>query len=225
MEAILTPVRRGRWVGAWCLLLAAALAVGCGDQDESARTARIREIQDAARHGGGDAVSRLEQAVADDDAAVAVEAALALGRMREDAARAALRRVAGNEKRQDVRAAATRALGSRLTGAADAESAAVLRRVASADPAPAVRAEAAASLGRIGSRDDVPFLADLAAADESVPVQSRAVGAIEALTGYRFPYDSCASDRQRRETLERLKEEARRIAEFQDRFEQREAGG
>ncbi|MGB3086888.1 MAG: hypothetical protein WBC53_04045, partial [Phycisphaerae bacterium] len=92
------------------------------------------------------------------------------------------------------------------------------------DPEGAVRAEAAAAVGKVGTLDDVPFLTDLAAADPSVAVQSRAVGAIETLTGYRFPYDSRASEEQRREALERLKEDARRIAEFQKRFEQREAG-
>ena len=50
------------------------------------------------------------------------------------------------------------------------------------------------------------------------------VGAVETLTGYRFPYDSRASGSERQEALERLKENACRIAEFQKRFEQREAG-
>ncbi|HUU31560.1 MAG TPA: HEAT repeat domain-containing protein [Phycisphaerae bacterium] len=207
----------------WCAG-ASFLAACCSGQDESVRMARIREVRDAARSGGDGAVSRIERVVADDDGALAAEAVLALGRMREDAARAALRRVVGNEKREGVRAAAVRALGSRPTGVSDAESVAVLRRVASADSAPAVRAEAAAGLGRVGSRDDVPFLTDLAAADKSVAVQSRAVGAVEALTGYRFPYDSRASGSERQEALERLKENACRIAEFQKRFEQREAG-
>ena len=203
-------------------LVAAGLPVGCSDQGESPRMGRMREIRNAARRGGDDAASRIERAAADADGALAIEAVLALGRMREEAARAALRRVVGNEQRESVRAAAVRALGSRPTGVSDTESVAVLRRVASTDSAPAVRAEAAAAVGKVGTLDDVPFLADLAAADPSVAVQSRAVGAVEVLTGYRFPYDSRASDQERRETLERLKEDACRIAAFQKRFEQQE---
>ena len=207
--------------GLWA---AAILIAGCSnpsDQLDSQDAAkRFEAIHYLGGHGDAASVARLGQATEHKDPRTAREAVWALGRAADASASEALHRVLKTDKRAEVRQVAVMALRRRL----ESDSRQVLRDVARTDPDGAVRAEAAAAVGAVGTLDDVPFLADLAAADPSVPVQSRAVGAIETLTGYRFPYDSRASEEQRRAALERLKEDACRIAAFQRRFAQQEAG-
>lgn len=219
----MSSAQQWRLVCAFCLGL--LWLSGCsspGDTDSPDLGERLEAIRRLADEADDEAVERLAGAARHEDTRTACEAVWALGRAPRQSAVRALERVVSvkSESRPRVRQTAVMALGRRKEPRARE----VLLEVARTDPEGAVRAEAAAAVGKVGTLDDVPFLTDLAAADPSVAVQSRAVGAVEALTGYRFPYDSRASERERREALERLKEDARQIAEFQKRFEQREAG-
>jgi hypothetical protein len=83
------------------------------------------------------------------------------------------------------------------------------------DQTPDVRAEAAASLGNVGSVADVDVLVgavESASAPEDLPVESRAMGAIERLVGVTFYYDPKAPPAERRKAIDRMRMVAKAAA-------------
>jgi len=180
-------------------------AAGCTEPGQGINSPDSREVvaavKELAARGSGDDVTRIELATINADAQVAAEAVRALGAIRSAEAATALKRVAVEERRPEVREEVAYQLG--LQG--EEAPAQFLEQLILRDASPRVRAAAASSLGRLRVWVDIPLLVDVAEKDADAMVQSRAVAAVESTIGVGVGYDWRASVQERRKALVRLR--------------------
>jgi len=180
-------------------------AAGCTEPGQGINSPDSREVVTAvnelAARGSDDDVMQIELATINGDAQVAAEAVRALGAIRSVEAATALKRVAVEERRPEVREEVAYQLG--LQG--EEVPAPFLEQLILRDTSPRVRAAAASSLGRLRVWVDIPLLVDVAEKDADAMVQSRAVAAVESMIGIGVGYDSRASAPERRKALARLR--------------------
>jgi HEAT repeat protein len=187
------------------LALGAVWVAGCKDPEQGVVSSNPDEVAksvgELAKRGTDEAVAKIDLATTHADSMVATEAIRSLGSMHRPKAVEALRRVASEEKRPDVREAAVLELGRQTRD----QQIALLEGVLQRDPQPRVRAAAASSLARLNAWGSIPLLLDVAERDPDVLVQSRAVAAVETMIGMRFGYDTAAPAEQRQKVLTRMR--------------------
>jgi HEAT repeat protein len=198
-------------VGLLTPALAAAAAValfcapGCAEPGQGINSSDSREViasvNELAARGSEEDVVQIELATISTDAHVAAEAVRGLGSIRCAEAVAALKRVAVEEKRPEVREEVAYQLGLQREEAPIE----VLEQLLQRDASPRVRAAAASSLARLRVLEDIPLLVDVAERETDVFVQSRAVSAVESMIGLKVGYDVRAPAPERRSAVRRLR--------------------
>ena len=191
--------------------VAAAVAVGllcapgCSEPGQAVNSSDAREVVKAvgelAARGSDEDVMQIELAAINTDVHVAAEAVRGLGAIRSAEAVAALKRVALEEERPEVREEVAYQLGLQSEDA----SMQLLEQLLQHDASARVRAAAASSLARLRVWVDIPLLMDVAERETDVMVQSRAVAAVESMIGLKVGYDSRATAHERRSALSRLR--------------------
>jgi len=211
----------------WPILLVAGIALcGCRDSSQGLNASdaedRRKALAALAKEDSESAAEKVSKMVGHEDLATAGDAVWALGRMTNPRATEVLRQVALRDARPKIRCEAAVAVGQRRSEA----SVKVLRQMVQTDQSPDVRAEAAASLGNVGSVADIDVLVgavESASAPQDLPVESRAMGAIERLVGVTFYYDPKALPAERRKAIDRMRMVARAAAaSFPKKDEKRE---
>lgn len=197
------------------LLVPAILLCGCRDSAKSLESSDAKDRRAAlaalAKEDSEAAAERASKMVGHEDLATAGDAVWALGRMTNSRATEVIHQVALRDARPKIRREAAAAMAQRPSEG----SVKVLRQMVQTDQSPEVRAEAAASLGNVGSAADVDVLVgavESASAPEDLPVESRAMGAIERLVGVTFYYDPKAPPAERRKAIDRMRMVARAAA-------------
>ena len=204
----------------WLVAAVGAVAIwagGCSDTDSKLSsedpTDRMEALRRLAASNSDKAVAKIVEATEHADPGTAREAVWALARSGRARAQEALAEVAGGAKRPKVREAAVMALGEQHTPA----SVEALRKVLRSERDGHVRAEAAAALGKVGDLDDVALLVDVASSADSVGVESAAVGSIQRLLTVDFQYQASDPVEKRRETLDRIRQQAPGFVAFMKR--------
>jgi len=185
---------------------------GCQDPADKVNSSdpsqRIEAVRALSKRATDEDIDRVAKVAATDDAVVADEAVRGLGSIRRPKSVEALRKVAANDRRTEIREEAILQLG-RVKDAGGLE---MLRQTLRTDPDSRVRAAAATSLARVRSLPDVALLMEVADADEDLMVQSRCVGAVEQMIGMKFGYESHASPEERRKAMDRMRAVAMKAA-------------
>jgi HEAT repeat protein len=195
--------------------MAGIVLYGCRDSAQGLEAPDAKDRRKAltalAKEDSESAAEKVSKMVAHEDLATAGDAVWALGRMTNPRATEVIRQVALRDARPTIRREAAVAMGQRPSEA----SVKILRQMVQSDQTPDVRAEAAASLGNVGSVADVDVLVgavESASAPEDLPVESRAMGAIERLVGVTFYYDPKAPPAERRKAIDRMRMVAKAAA-------------
>jgi HEAT repeat protein len=196
---------RAALVAAAAFAIGGLCAAGCKDPDQGIQSSNpndvAKSVGELAKRGTDEAVEQISRAATHADSMVATEAVRSLGSMRQPKAVEALRRVAAEEKRPDVREAAVLELGRQTCD----PQVRLLEETLQRDPEPRVRAAAASSLARLKAWDTLALLMDVAEKDPDLMVQSRAVAAVETMIGLKFGYDAHAPPAERQKALARMR--------------------
>jgi HEAT repeat protein len=161
-------------------------APGCSEPGQAVNSSDAREVVKA--------VGELAARGSDEDVR-------GMGAIRSAEAVAALKRVALEEERPEVREEVAYQLGLQSEDA----SMQLLEQLLQHDTSARVRAAAASSLARLRVWVDIPLLMDVAERETDVMVQGRAVAAVESMIGLKVGYDSRATAQERRSALSRLR--------------------
>ncbi|MCX5684123.1 MAG: HEAT repeat domain-containing protein, partial [Planctomycetota bacterium] len=181
-------------------------AHGCAEPGQGINSSDSREVITSvnalAARGSAEDVVQIELATISTDAHVASEAVWGLGSIHSAEAVAALKRVAVEEKRPEVREEVAYQLGLQRQ---EASIEMLLEQLLLNDVSPRVRAAAASSLARLRVWEDIPLLVDAAERETDAMVQSRAVSAVESMIGTKVGYDVRAPAPDRRSAVRRLR--------------------